>query len=961
MNIPLLNVLLSACCRTLFPVGLRVLASSSLLLGIWHCAAWAMRRSDPPRRLLLHQSALSGVGMCLLLAIFAGGGGQSLWNVSLPVFRQMEDNSSDRQSSVTVQAASRPAAPPIPSPTQSPGLRLTEAKQPFVQVQGTGASSASTSTSADTLKPFTGFLNSAPLPLLLTPYGKLTLMGVALWASVVVLLLSRLMIGYTTIYCLRRRAVQVRDRNVIARLKAVCVAQGVRAPALLVSEEVGSVFLAGLFKPAILLPTNSREALEGETLNAVFAHEVAHLRAKEGWWTLTGNLLCAICWMQPLLWKLCREREQAAEEVCDQAALEQGCSPQGYAACLLRLAERLLPTRFEQVAGGGSMVFRSSLSRRIQTILRAAPCQSSRLPKTWRAAAGIASLLLAGFLSRMVSAQTTQADTSLLDNPRLNQRVIVSAEGIPVGDLLLLLSQKTGVPIKADGFTADDKVIVFGPARPLRDVMADLAALFNDTWLHSRNGDRHSYRLTRNPRERDYETNLAEEMNRRLLAQMQAQVQALEETPLQLAKRPAEDPIRKALSTHSGRAATSIFALLTPVQRRQLLETWQQKLPVSALTEAQKDSVEPLFHGELFHQEPAPGAPDAGVPITEIPRADMDKHEVTFTVLKASAVKRQSSVMSIYLSAPTGQNMQVGDFPTEARFVLPSRGNPYTGKGVKVEKPALDAQAIFEVREGAWPDKLRALAEKTGKPVMADYYRSRPVIVAAEEEARTGGPPAAQAMDGFCKPEGYLWWNRNETLLLRKRDWYNQQLYEIPDRWTLELCRQMEAHKGALTMGDVLRLQELTTNQIAGLNESLGKSSDRLHLLGLQEILAAIAACPINKDAPLPQGKVIGRDVTPAQVAIMPDLNDLRQRQLLANFLNVYDRIKIKPQDVVSGDFGFIIIPSMRPKSANNTGAAGADVMLYLGKGSMGVGYQLALPLALPDDRRDKTAIELLL
>lgn len=158
----------------------------------------------------------------------------------------------------------------------------------------------------------------------------------------------------------------------------------------------------------------------------------------------------------------------------------------------------------------------------------------------------------------------------------------------------------------------------------------------------------------------------------------------------------------------------------------------------------------------------------------------------------------------------------------------------------------------------------------------------------------------------------------------------------------------------------MLRLQELTTNQVAGLNESLGKPSNCLHLLGLQEMLAAIAACPLNKDAALPQGKVIGRDVTPAQIAIMPDLNDLRQRQLLANFLNVYDRIKIKPQDVVSGDFGFIIIPSWNPKGANSVGAAGADMMLYLGKGSIGVGYQLALPLGLPDDRSNKTVIQLL-
>lgn len=550
-------MLLSACCQTLFPIALRSFASSFLLLLIWLCAAWSLRRSHPARRLLLHQSALCGVGLCLLLTMLTAGAEQGVWKVRLPVGQQPEDTTWARQ-----RSASSPAMFPVADPPLSPlncGNKpgQAEAKKEFVQVQAEGDNFAAAPAPTGALTPFKQFIHPAPTPFLLTAYGKSCLIAVAVWGSVALLLLGWLAVCYAAVYRIRRRAAPAADQSVLDKLQAVCAAQGVRAPALLVSKEVKSVFLIGLFRPAILLPTgfateskanfnNDVNAdFDAETLDAVFAHEAAHLRAREAWWTLAARVLCAVCWMQPLVWWLCREREQAAEEDCDQAVLERGCSPQRYAACLLRLAQRLMPTPWECAAGSGSMVFRSSLGRRIQHILHRVPAQSGGLPKPWRMFAGMASVFLAAFLSLMVSAQTTQMDTSLTDNPRLNQKVIVSAEGVPMGDLLALLSQKTGVPLKADGFTTDDKVIVFGPARPLRDFMADLAALFNDTWLHSRDGNRHSYRLTRNPRERDYETTLSGEMNRRLLAQMEAQVRALEETPAQFARRPATTPSAK--------------------------------------------------------------------------------------------------------------------------------------------------------------------------------------------------------------------------------------------------------------------------------------------------------------------------------------------------------------------------------------------------------------------------------
>ena len=109
--------------------------------------------------------------------------------------------------------------------------------------------------------------------------------------------------------------------------------------------------------------------------------------------------------------------------------------------------------------------------------------------------------------------------------------------------------------------------------------------------------------------------------------------------------------------------------------------------------------------------------------------------------------------------------------------------------------------------------------------VMADYYRGRPVVKPwddpgiyrgwsiAERREDPATPPtnaSAAALDTLCEPDGYLWWVRGKSLLLRRRDWYRQRLYEVPDRWMAAMVERLKAQKGVPTYGDVLRVLELT-------------------------------------------------------------------------------------------------------------------------------------------------------
>src|SRR5262249_376765 len=125
------------------------------------------------------------------------------------------------------------------------------------------------------------------------------------------------------------------------------------------------------------------------------------------------------------------------------------------------------------------------------------------------------------------------------DDTRLLQKVSVNVEGIPVGEFLVLLSKKTGVSLTAQDNLADEKVMVFGPPRPLRDVLGDLAALFHNVWMRGESMNGFRYIMVRSRRAQEFEDGLRQrDSEERWQAAMDGLAAALRETPDQLDKRP---------------------------------------------------------------------------------------------------------------------------------------------------------------------------------------------------------------------------------------------------------------------------------------------------------------------------------------------------------------------------------------------------------------------------------------
>ena len=170
-------------------------------------------------------------------------------------------------------------------------------------------------------------LDTGPMPAVLRAV-------VAIWAIGAVLVGLRLAASYWVATGLRRRS---------EALPSSCLNHAWRgarvpfAPRVRVSRELTSPATIGLFQPTILLPP-SAATWDATTLDAVFAHEHAHVHRRDGVTDLIASLAGVVHWYNPLVWWARREMRLERERACDDIVLASGVSPVAYAERLLAAA-----------------------------------------------------------------------------------------------------------------------------------------------------------------------------------------------------------------------------------------------------------------------------------------------------------------------------------------------------------------------------------------------------------------------------------------------------------------------------------------------------------------------------------------------------------------------------------------------------------------------------------------------
>ncbi|MBI4912590.1 MAG: M48 family metalloprotease [Acidobacteria bacterium] len=185
-----------------------------------------------------------------------------------------------------------------------------------------------------------------------SPLAPLMPWALGAWAVGVAFLSLRLLGGWLWLVRLRARLSENADLDWQLRLRGLGRRMGIQqGVSLLRSSWVQTPMVVGWLRPAILVPVAAFAGLSPEALEAVLAHELAHIRRHDYLVNLLQSALETLLFYHPAVWWLSAQLRQERELCCDDAAVAVCGDPVLYARALAELEElRAIPSHFSKLA-----------------------------------------------------------------------------------------------------------------------------------------------------------------------------------------------------------------------------------------------------------------------------------------------------------------------------------------------------------------------------------------------------------------------------------------------------------------------------------------------------------------------------------------------------------------------------------------------------------------------------------
>ncbi len=188
---------------------------------------------------------------------------------------------------------------------------------------------------------------------------------IVIYLSVSIALFARLFAGCLLVRRLLAASSIVQDRKAagLAARLAAC-----RRPILYESPSVAIPLTVGWMKPKILLPSGWH-AWNNAKLEAVLAHEGAHLRRRDSLVAFAARANRCLFWFHPLAWWIERKLALLAEQACDDSSLAVVEDRQEYARLLLDMAGAVEATGGRASSHALAMARPSHIWQRIEAVL----------------------------------------------------------------------------------------------------------------------------------------------------------------------------------------------------------------------------------------------------------------------------------------------------------------------------------------------------------------------------------------------------------------------------------------------------------------------------------------------------------------------------------------------------------------------------------------------------------------
>jgi beta-lactamase regulating signal transducer with metallopeptidase domain len=161
------------------------------------------------------------------------------------------------------------------------------------------------------------------------------------WLVGVCLLALRAAGGWRRLRSLRRNA-QLTIPPAIQKSFATLIAQLhlVHPVTLRVSAEVISPMAMGIWRTSVILPLSVATSLPMEQLEAVLAHELAHIGRWDYFCNLVQTAIECLFFFHPAVWWMSRRTRELREMCCDEIAARTCADPGIYAEALLKMEEQ---------------------------------------------------------------------------------------------------------------------------------------------------------------------------------------------------------------------------------------------------------------------------------------------------------------------------------------------------------------------------------------------------------------------------------------------------------------------------------------------------------------------------------------------------------------------------------------------------------------------------------------------
>ena len=214
------------------------------------------------------------------------------------------------------------------------------------------------------------------------------------WLIASLILLLRLIGSAFSVSRLLGQAEPCTDENVLAAVSVASQKIGLAAiPHVLTSDQIATPMVLAFFRPTVLIPKSEKLNSQNHLIT-MLAHELAHIRRRDGWARLWVQLIAILLPLQPLVWWMRSSFFNAVEEACDDWAVAGGSDPTDLASVLTVWCQEAENQRELMLAVG-----MSATRSRVLRLLAMHESPAARLSMPWRMCVATAAFLICGSLA----------------------------------------------------------------------------------------------------------------------------------------------------------------------------------------------------------------------------------------------------------------------------------------------------------------------------------------------------------------------------------------------------------------------------------------------------------------------------------------------------------------------------------------------------------------------------------